>query len=168
MAVRMIIVVLVLLSSGCNWYDSKKVNWLHIIPDGYQGFLAVRFDCPDGTPLHIKNETIEIQYQANGTFCTSDAHFAWAGQVNARTRSGKPVEVNPFERKGFAMCCGGTRTVSHDDGPEYVFMIYWVGDLPERDALQANPKRIPDSATYNVESFLEDRFGIPKPDRMMK
>ena len=56
--------------------SGRYIEWEYIVPDGYTGFLAIRYDCPGGAPLNIVNNVARIQYEPDGTYCTSDSFVA--------------------------------------------------------------------------------------------
>jgi hypothetical protein len=71
-----------------NPYQSLAVDWYYKIPDGYQGFLVIKYDCAGGKPLVIENGEIHLEFSNDGTACISTAFQASHGQVFAGNKSG--------------------------------------------------------------------------------
>jgi hypothetical protein len=57
-------------------------------------YLAIRFNCPEGGPLNIENNVVRIEFELNGTYCTSDSMFAsWTTGDRAWSASGTPIPI---------------------------------------------------------------------------
>jgi hypothetical protein len=119
-------------------HDPSEVRWEYTIPDGYQGYLAVRFECPGGEPL-IRNGVAGVRFRADGTFCTSDSYMpTWSTQwfpkltgSAHRNSSGKPIDqIDQPAESGYAICCVGVT-----DYGKYRLLTMWVGDMKSRDTI---------------------------------
>lgn len=148
--------LLIMFSLSCS--SVRRVNWLHIVPDGYEGYLVVRYYCPQGTPLIIKDNTVEVYYQDDGTFCTSDDPFGWQGKVFARSRSGEAISTSVMQQAGYGFRGEGIMSISTYGSPVYKFEVSWVGYLEKRDV---RPR--PYTPVYNLQAFLEDRYKLRFP-----
>lgn len=138
----------------------QRVQWQYIVPAGYQGYLAIRYNCPGGEPLMRSNNAITIVFTADGTFCTSDEYFASTGPLaTAQTTSGQPIPyvLDPKQHQGYAMCCGSTMVIGgntqENPGAELVLSLRWVGEM------QPRPRHEPD-VLDDIHAFLQDRFGL--------
>lgn len=130
------------------------MKWEYVIPDNYEGFLAIRYSCPGGVPL-IKNGIAHVEFKADGTFCTSDSFlpstestwFPNLRQSPHRSASGKPIE-KPVEtpQSGYALCCEGITNFC-----DTTFLVLWVGNMPRK-------VKIPEDQI----KFLSERFVLPK------
>lgn len=146
-----------LLSFGCR--EPGEVRWEYVVPDKYEGFLAIRFNCPGGQPL-IKNGLAHVEFKPNGTFCTSDSYTAsyeatWFPTLRRsphKSASGKPIE-KPVEtpESGYAICCEGTTNFC-----DSTFVVLWVGNMPRRNI------RIPEDQIR----FLKQNFDLPNCPRV--
>lgn len=150
--------------AGCS-PSGRHVNWEYVIPDGYTGYLAIHFDCPNGVPLPIKGDTCRIVFAEDGTFCTSDKFFAsWSNSERALTKSGKSVAVfhppAPLPAKYGIIDVDapidiGGHTVENP-GPDMVLLTYWVGNM---SAVNASWPQFP----AGKDKFLKTSGVIP-PD----
>lgn len=141
----------------------KHVNWMHVVPDGYEGYLVIRYQCPGGTPLVIKNDTIEVIYKDDGTFCTSDDKFWGQGKVFARTHSGQSIPVRVQTMEGYGLCCDQSMSIAKSaTAPEdFSFTLFWVGNLGQMEAFR-QAKQIPETPNYSLDVFLEERYHIKR------
>lgn len=141
--------------------DHRIVQWHYIIPDTYQGYLAIRYDCPGGQSLVEANEVIVIHFKPDGTFCTSDSSFAYSGHLpTAQTASGQPIPyvIDPRQYEGYAICCGnrmviGGNTQENPAPNDLELDLMWVGEMHPR------PRQDPE-VLDDVHAFLQDRFGL--------
>ena len=158
--------ILLVLACGCG-PSGSHINWEYVIPNGYTGYLAIRFDCPEGVPLLIKSNTCCVVFGDDGTFCTSDKYSpSWSNKEHASTRSGKtiPIFYPPAalpEQFGLihvdAPINVGGHTASNP-GPDMVLLTYWVGNM---STVSASWPRFP----AGEDKFLK-RFGIIPPDEI--
>ncbi len=164
---RVILISAVVLSYGmtllsCN-RDPSYIRWEYIVPDDYQGYLAVRFDCPGGEPL-IKNGVARVRFKPDGTFCTSDSYrpmwsSQWLPELTKRphrSSSGKPIDQLPEPvQSGYAICCTMITTYGNAQ-----FLIMWVGEMEHRTT---NPYLPDDQAAFLRQRFnLSDRADNPR------
>lgn len=139
----------------------RTVQWHYIIPDGYQGYLAIRYNCPAGQPLVETKGVIIIHFNADGTFCTSDSFFASTGHLpTAETASGQPIPyiIDPRQHQGYAICCGnkmviGGNTLENPSPNDLELELMWVGEMHPRPR---DAPEVPD----DIHTFLQDRFGL--------
>ena len=153
---------LAVLLSQCS--SSKHIDWLYIIPDNYQGFLVIKYECQNGKPLVIKDGEIQVEFNADGTFCTSDKFSLTDGQDFAQTKSSQPVRVvgSPWNQKGYALTGGSTLTIGgntmrNPSNKDFTFSIWWAGDMEYLASIR-------NEAAYaeGLDEFLESRFGVPR------
>ena len=119
---------------GCSPKSGKEINWIYIIPEQYEGWVAIQYDCNGGVPLEEINNVIEVHFGSDGMFCTSDSFSAWHGQLHAMDTRGNPIPVvyQPSEISGYALCCSQAIGMSYTEGErsfELSFEISWVGDM---------------------------------------
>ncbi|HKR60200.1 MAG TPA: hypothetical protein VJS64_10745 [Pyrinomonadaceae bacterium] len=132
--------------------NPDEVKWEYVIPDNYEGFLAIRFECPGGQPL-VKKGVAHVVFKADGTFCTSDtrkpsSETTWLPDLQRsphQTASGKPVE-KPVEtpERGYALCCENITNYC-----DSTFIVLWVGNMPRN-------VKIPEDEI----KFLHERFEL--------
>jgi hypothetical protein len=154
-----ITMLLLFLTSRCSWgFQSPEVDWYYTIPDGYQGFLVIRYDCADGDPLMIKDGKAYLEFNDNGTACIKDAFQASHGQVFAQYRNGQSIRLAgtraTWNQGGYAFYTDGVRGIGRYGKDYGTFEIMWVGDL----------KYLAVHYLDGLDQFLEDRFGIPTTD----
>jgi len=144
--------------------STPYVEWEYIIPENYTGYLAIRFDCPGGTPLVIQNNIVRIEFRPDGTYCTSDTYFPSSTRGDrAWNTSGTSIPIldPPWDQKGYAVCCGGTQVIGggtlKNPGEDIVVILLWVGDMERVDA---SWPAMPDSEN----AFFAERFGLRYPD----
>lgn len=158
--------LLILSFIGCSAVSctTPLINAVYIIPDNYVGYLVIRYECPDGQPLTIKNNTIEIKYNDDGTFCTSDKITARQGFASAYMHNGQEIPFDPKDNQ-YGICCRQNLVIGAVQGqPEYSFMIQWVGNIAYREEYRKTEASRTDPK-YNGDAFLEQRYGIkPPPD----
>jgi hypothetical protein len=134
------------------------VNWHFVIPDQYEGFLAIDYECSGGVPLPDDGTTIRIVFDDNGTFCTTDPSFGWEGQYTVETRSGQSVPTGGLlQQTGYGFYSDGL--ITFGGPPRRQFSIYWVGDV-------AYLAKTRNTAVYSQEqaAFLRDRLGVVRPE----
>ncbi len=132
----------------------------YIIPEGYEGHLVVRYDCPGGAPLDVRNHVLHLRLHADGTACINDSYLPTHGDIFAWSTTGRPLPVttSPWEQqdRGLFLQGVGTRT-RHEN--TYVFEYLWVGDMEQLAELYR-------SGQYGAQqaAFLEERFGFKLMD----
>jgi hypothetical protein len=138
----------------------QQLKWHYIIPDDYQGYLAIHYNCPNGQPLDIQSGVITIRFNVDGTFCTSDSTFPTSGPGStAETGSGQPIPrtLKPHEHSGYAFCCESSMAIGgntqQNPGSTLYLDILWVGHLEPRP--ESEPL-VPD----NLHEFLQTQFGL--------
>ena len=149
-----LICLLAALTLTCN--DPGEVRWEYVVPDNYEGLLAIRFECPGGQQL-IKNGVAHVEFKSDGTFCASDSWVqSWEGTWFPTMRrsphqnaSGRPIEM-PAETpgSGYVLCC--ERTTSYCDSN---FVVLWVGNLP------GNGRQ---HSSEDETKFLQQHFDLRK------
>ena len=147
-----IFLLFIVVTIACNNLD--EVKWEYVVPDNYEGFLAIRFSCPGGQPL-IKDGLAHVEFKPDGTFCTSDPwvpthETTWLPDLRRsqhRGVSGKPIE-KPVEmpNSGYALCCEGTTRYC-----DSTFLVLWVGNMPRKNV------KIPEDEI----KFLQQHFPLP-------
>ena len=161
-----LILLLMLAATGCS-PSGRHVNWEFVIPDGHTGYLAIRFDCPNGVPLPIKGDTCRIVFADDGTFCTSDKYFpSWSNGQRASTKSGKRVPVfdvpAPFPHKyGILEVDAPINIREHtvsNPGPDIVLLTFWAGDM---SVVNASWPQFP----AGKDKFSKT-FGVTPPDEI--
>jgi hypothetical protein len=156
----LLIVASVTLLAQCG-PSAPYIVWEYIIPDNYTGYLAIRYNCPGGVPLTIKDSVIRVKFKSDGTYCTSDSFSAsWSDGDRAWTSSGTPIPVDagsPWDQTGYEVCCGGTRVIGGNTwvnpGDDIILDLQWVGDMKR---VAASWPGMPDSS----EDFFVKRFGL--------
>ena len=151
-----IAMLLLFLVSRCGWgFQSPEVDWYYIIPNNYQGFLVIRYECAGGRPLVIQDGKAQIEFNDDGTACISNAFQASHGQVFAASKSGEPIKVSgagaPWNEKGYALYGDGVRSIERYGVDYGAFEILWVGDM----------EYLAKHYLEGLDQFLEDRFGVP-------
>lgn len=157
--IRALVVVSALVLPGCQF----GAQYSYIIPDHYEGFLVIRYECPGGAPLRDAGGNVRVVFADNGTACVRDAIAS--GLIIASTgttRSGQAVRFNGASyhgETGYALVDIAVHTRIYGptaDGVKYTFSILWVGDLEHLDALAQ-------SGSYEREvwDFINVQFGLP-------
>ncbi len=149
---------LMALLPGCS--STRYVDRHFTVPDHYEGFLVIRYDCPNGQPLRMVNRSLSVTFNLDGTFCTSDPFFATRGQVFVENESGQAIHMAsaPRDERGYGYYDVGVRAIGgntrrNPTDTDIVLSIAWVGDLEESPSVTG-------STRYNLDAFLEERFGI--------
>ncbi|NJM07053.1 hypothetical protein HC891_14055 [Candidatus Gracilibacteria bacterium] len=156
--VLMLLILLEFQLVQCSYADlSKKTDWHLIIPDNYQGFLVIMYNCPEGDILPIRNNVIEVDFSPDGVFCASENAFAWEGQITASTQSGKAV-FGPalWDQRGYGFYGDGRMTIHSP--VQQQFDVYWTGNLEYLASIRNEPEY-----TEQLNVFLEARFNIQMP-----
>lgn len=143
-----------------NSNPALAIDIVHVIPEDYEGFVLIMYDCPGGVPLFQNQPQMIIQYNPDGTFCTSDSPVATRGKVWAKTLTGQAIPVRGMvdnkRHQEYALFLDGSRTISLADGSYVSFMVNWVGRSEGLRRLQGR------QGTYNkdLDLFIEARFGL--------
>jgi hypothetical protein len=137
------IAVLILLTiPGCSLFGGT--TWEYTIPNDYEGWLAIQYDCPGGQPLGREGSTIHLTFGEDGLFCTSDSQFAWYGRQVVRDANGARIPLDIFgTQTGYGVCCSTTfGTGTAEIGPtgnsrseEVTLDLLWVGDLQDKPTM---------------------------------
>lgn len=135
-------------------------QWHYIVPDNYQGFLAIHYRCPEGVPLSRQGNKVTVQFDTRGLFCTSDSSIGTTGPVpTAETYTNRPIPyvAQPRIEQGFIICCGGNRAIGGgtavNPGPDLSLGLLWIGEVVPQ----------PTGPTFQppgIDVFLQDRFGL--------
>jgi hypothetical protein len=152
-------IILFLIITSCSYVAQK--DYLYIIPENYNGFLIVRYNCPEGLPLKTINDSYIVLFDENGVFCTSDIMSATTGSVSAQTRSGKsiPVFTTPWGERGYGFAGGSTMTIGGDTarnpGEDLHIHIFWAGDM---EYLSSTRNRV--EYGRELDLFLQKHFKL--------
>ena len=146
-----------------------NVTVLHYtIPDTYQGFLVIRYACPQGEPVVRQDGRIHITFQDNGTACLAagytDIFPSGVFHVaRVETLSGQSIRFAGSVDKqssGYALV---DLSVMQDikgpspDAPTDTYGILWVGDVADLSArAQAG------EYSNQLADFLEQHVGVPR------
>ena len=152
-----ITMLLLFLASRCSWgSQSPEVDWYYTIPNAYQGFLVIRYECAGGKPLVILNGKAQIEFNDDGIACIKDAFQPTHGQDFAQDKNGQPIRVvgSPWNEKGYALYGQGTMGIEVHGIDYGTFEIFWVGDM----------EYLAKHYLEGLDQFLKDRFGIPTID----
>lgn len=155
-----ILVSLLLVQCTSNSDISRRdIDWHFIIPDDYQGFLVIKYNCSDGKPFTDNGHTIQVEFNQDGTFCATESSFAWQGQLSARTKGGQNIDASGtlWNREGYGLYLDQLITL-YDEEHRQQFEIFWVGDM---EYLASIRNEEPYAKELNL--FLEDHFGVSLP-----
>ena len=151
--IALLLLFLVIQARSGDQYQSLAVDWYYTIPDGYTGFLVIRYDCVGGEPLAVQNGEIHLEFNDDGTACIKDAFQPTHGQEFAVSKGGEPIKV-AFSRtndRGYELYGDSVMSIE-EYGVDYgVFERLWVGDMEYFAAHYFE----------GFDQFLKDRFGIP-------
>jgi hypothetical protein len=143
---------------NCVAVNPTMTEWEYLVPEGYQGFLVIRYHCPGGIPLPRKDTRIIVQYDADGVFCTNEAPFHTFGTVpRTITSSGRsiPYVTDSYTYSGWGVCCGHSQAIGggtiENPGSDLILDIQWVGILSPRPS---TAPEFPD----NFERYWKCRF----------
>ncbi len=156
--IALLLLFLVVQSSSSDRFQSLAVDWHYTIPDGYQGFLVIRYDCVGGKPLVIQNGEIHLEFNNDGTACIKDAFLPTGGQDFAESKSGEPIKIAdagaPWDAKSgeYALYGDGVMGVERYGKDYGTFEVLWVGDM----------EYLAKHYLEGLDQFLEDRFGVPQ------
>jgi hypothetical protein len=108
----LLVVVLSILLSQCSGSNDESAEMELVTPDGYLGWVAVRWDCPNGESLLAKNDVVKIQFNAAGIACASRQSLTLGagGRGRSHTLSGKPIPFGtgaPAGKVGICNMLGG-------------------------------------------------------------
>lgn len=120
------------LLAGCT----PPTRLVIVIPDGYQGFLLVRYACPGGEPIIRLDGRLIIRFRNNGTACVSDTYQdvfpSGLSQIErVQTASGNttiPWVVDSTKAQGVGLVSISTLQSTRENVVA-IFSEYWVGDM---------------------------------------
>lgn len=163
-----IIISLILLFgiSTLSLQGCLAVNRLHlIVPEQYQGFLVIRFQCPNGTMVHRQLGTTTIAFSANGTACLTESYEAvitgtWMIE-NIQNESGTmtvPWVTDLRSAQGWGLVGGSTSSVLDAHGQVRArFAEYWIGDMAYLRDITSDQR-----FTEWEADFFAERFGLQR------
>ncbi|WP_152541190.1 hypothetical protein [Kallotenue papyrolyticum] len=148
-------VELSLLLAGCGCQGNRMtVNY--IIPDGYEGHLAIRYECPGGERLPMRNGELWFRLGSDGTACIADSLPPTCGEIFAWSTNGTPIPVTtaPWEGNGYTLFLQGALGTSRNN-VDYSFELMWIGDMQQL-------REDYESSIFGLQQaiFLEQRFGL--------
>src|SRR6266480_29910 len=142
MILRIVTLVSLLFLDACN----RRITWTHVIPKNYQGFLVIRYDCPNGYSLKQEGASISVIYSTNGALCVTNGFLTpWVGSVTCRETDGTPIPFvglpwgysGRLPAKGL---CGGDEVNMTVLGKDFHLDIMWVGDPKSFAAIRNTPE----------------------------
>ncbi|NJL34632.1 MAG: hypothetical protein HC893_13210 [Chloroflexaceae bacterium] len=140
-----------------------ELDALYVVPDGYEGFLVIMYNCPGGQPLPRTNNRLTVHYDADGTYCTNEARFRYRGSVQAETTSGQSIPIRGItshnSQRGYTFFSDGSQRLSLANGEQRSFDVDWVGRGDELDRL-----RDENAYDQNFYQFIETNFKIEIAD----
>jgi hypothetical protein len=144
----------------CTLPTQKETIWKYIIPDGYQGYLAIHYECPGGKPLSRSDNMITVEFNDDGIYCTSESAFATRGPLPITvTTTGRdiPYVTDPWNHSGWGICCGSTRAIGgntvENPNEDLILGLQWVGQM------QPRPRSAPE-VPEPFHQFAQEQFGL--------
>jgi len=140
---------LIILLAGCSQFTD--VDWDYIIPNGYQGILVIRYECPGGNPLNIQNGKIRLEFNDDGTACIKDKFLQTSGKMFIHNKAGQSVSLFDLAQNenDYVFLDGGVEGLQVYGVDYGTFEPFWVGTKK-------------DATFKGLYDFLENRFGIPQ------
>lgn len=161
MSYRLLIALFIVtfVASGCAGVSSIA----YIVPDDYEGFLVVRYDCPNGRNLPTTEGKITIEFNGNGTSCVANSyndifptgvstidqvqsksgvHIPWTSDLS-RASGVYLIDIQVMRRQNSSGAILGT------------FSILWVGNAEKFRDMYAS-----DMYMTELAHVLEAGFGI--------
>nr|MCU0494677.1 hypothetical protein [Chloroflexaceae bacterium] len=138
----------------------------YTIPDTYEGFLVIEYDCPNGTARTASGGTVHITFQDNGVACVRESYTdAYPGGARfmerIQTRSGQTVRYQgrwDATAQGYAMTdFSVVRHSASGATPNLTYSIQWVGRMEHLTELLRT-----DQYREAEASFLEQQLGISR------
>jgi len=127
------LLLLVISTSSCS--NRKNYNWHFTIPNEYQGFLVIGFNCPKGNDVQKSDYSLRVRYSSKGIACTSMKFldlFPNIGTDSFTDTDGKTIpflingkDKNPAPSRAI---CGGETASRIIGGKELFYYLHWVGD----------------------------------------
>jgi hypothetical protein len=159
----MLILVVVMLVASCapdNYHT-------YVIPDDYEGFLVIHYDCADGQSLYNAWGNVHVTFQEDGTACVQESIPGGLFFPEVETHSGTTVYFQdpPYsEASGYAFVDIATKIRRprprdpNDEIPRYVFSVMWAGEMENLTVLRQ-------SRDYELElyEFINENFDIKQP-----
>lgn len=144
-----------------------------VVPDGYEGFLLVRYDCPGGQPVVRRDSRTIITFRSNGTACVSDSHqdvFSSSAFRIERIQSASgnrtiPWVVDATNAQGVGLVSISTAQSGQADRVLATFSEFWIGDMAHLRGIVANGQ-YSEKLAQVYEALGKQRdgtIGPPKP-----
>jgi hypothetical protein len=159
-----IAITLIFCSIGTYWLGGLTL----IVPDGYQGMLAIQYACPGGYAVNAAS-TVErrVVFDSRGVACVQERYqdlFPRAGRRirSAHTTRGQPIrvvqELNRDSTQGSTITITSPFTrMETIQGDVHEVTLFWVGERHTFDEI------VDHGFFATVESkFLKERFDFPK------
>ena len=116
------------------------------LPEGFRGFVLIKYGFPDATPLKVVNGAIEFQVPQNGVLSVSG--YSSGGWVVPKFYRGSASDPLPWTIPGRGGWVWGGNQGGRGDDRSRSYQIYFIG--PESEYLeQVNDK------AKGLEAFLE-------------
>jgi hypothetical protein len=154
-----------LLLAGCGPVTVLE----YTVPDNYEGFLVIRYECPGGTAAEQRDGRTTIRFENNGVACVRQRYrdiypAGISHTARIQTTSGREVEyIVPGSppQSGQGLLEGGLTTTTYgptgDEPPAFIYSVLWLGKASVLDSLQKD-------GTYTTKEaeFLERSIGKPQ------
>ncbi|HEU4321933.1 MAG TPA: hypothetical protein VFS21_02185 [Roseiflexaceae bacterium] len=148
-----------------------SITWLeYTVPDQYEGFMALYYECPGGAPVERRDGRVHITFDNQGVACIKDRYGSVFPDLakhvaEVRTTSGKPVRfAGGWEQvgTGYAMLDLTLRQSfgPNETKPDYMISVMWLGDM-ERLAEWSETGEYAEQQAR----FFEQKLGIPRDGR---
>jgi hypothetical protein len=127
--------LLITLLVSCGFLQGMDI----VIPDQYEGFLVIGYECPGGSQLVRKNGHMQVPFEDNGVLCVTNTYEDFfpdgihsVNSVYMRNGQKVPFKGSSTDKPGYALVelqtmitiAGSTGT-----GERYVYSIFWVGEM---------------------------------------
>ena len=155
--VSSILIVTSFLLTSCT--STRLVDWLFVVPENYQGWLAIRYDCPGGAPLDINQDPIRAVFNQTGVIGTSNTFVPTRGQIFVQSTSGQVIDSTAFDwdEQGYGFADDGHSGIYIGD-TKYDLAMWYVGDKDYINSMK-------NATVYRTsrDAFLKAQFGIVRP-----
>lgn len=132
-----LLLVFTLTIASCAKSKVYEIQWSFTIPKDYQGYIVIRYNCPNGIYLQKLDGVIQLNVDDSGIVCIANDQFPYSGPLPiVKNSSGLPIlfTQGPEKYKGYAMCCNESRSITQAKSNgigrlTIIYDIFYVGLL---------------------------------------
>jgi hypothetical protein len=150
--------------------EGPGVNIAYTVPDNYQGFLVVLYNCPDAHQSARMGSAVQIKFDTNGIACIPEEYdeiynTSFHSIRSIQTHQGKTVRFEPelsMNSNGYALVDLQVFTRRYgsynEQQKECVYSTLWIGETSTLFYITASNKYTLEEQAFFERVKLEERL----------